>query len=216
MVRCATAHPIPKGCGDDGDIGLCARHVKPDGAGGRLFNWLHIRSSSSQSHSYCGKNRPSNAVMKTYLLIAAAYAALTALPVSAQDAETPEPALYPTPEVIPDSPIMKGDSQLTCPQILAEARSREKQLDIVTAERDSITYKKGAETRALETAGMAAGMALPGPLGQAAATAALMGQMATTKKDAKTNYGDVDKKWDWVLDRMTLMQSLYQRKCLRK
>lgn len=153
--------------------------------------------------------------MKILAFIAAA-AAAAPLPVMAQDAAPEAAESFPTPEIIPDSPIMKGDSQLSCPKILAEARAREKQLDIVTAERDSITYKKGAETRALETAGMAAGMALPGPLGQAAATAAMMGQMATTKKDAKTNYGDVDKKYDWVMDRMSLMHSLYQRKCLRK
>lgn len=137
------------------------------------------------------------------------------LPSMAQ--QTPASAVaspdYPIPDPLPEGPALPGDDKLSCAQVLAESRGRLAQLDVIEAEREAVVYKKGAKTRALEAAGMVGGM-LPGPLGSVASMASATAQMKTTREDAKANYGAIDRKSDWVMDRMDLMNATYQRDCM--
>lgn len=123
------------------------------------------------------------------------------------------PAVWAIPDPLPEGAALPGDDKLSCAQVLAESRGRLAQLDAIEVEREAIVYKKGAKTRALEAAGMVGGM-LPGPFGSAAAMASATAQMKTTREDAKANYGAIDRKSDWVMDRMDLMNATYQSDCM--
>ena len=139
-----------------------------------------------------------------------------AVPVTAQQVPaTTEaaPASYAIPDPLTEGAALPGDDKLSCAQVLAESRGRLAQLDAIEAEREAIVYKKGAKTRALEAAGTVGGM-LPGPLGSVASMASATAQMKTTREDAKANYGAIDRKSEWVLDRMDLMNATYQRDCM--
>lgn len=132
-----------------------------------------------------------------------------AAPLDVQEA----PVAYAIPNPLPDGPALPGDDKLSCAQVLAESRGRLKQLDEIEAAREAIVYRKGAKTKALEAAGMLGSM-LPGPIGKAAAMASATAQMETTRADAKANYGDIDRKSDWVMDRTDLMNETYKQRCL--
>lgn len=134
----------------------------------------------------------------------------------AQEAPAPQaadPASLAIPDPLTKGATLPGDDKLTCPQVLAESRGRLAQLDVIEKEREAIVYKKGAKTRALEMAGTLLGGALPGPLGQAASLASASAQMATTRSDANANYGAIDRKSEWVMDRMDRMNEMYLRDC---
>lgn len=118
-----------------------------------------------------------------------------------------------TPSPLPEGPELPGDDDLKCPVILAESKARQQELDRIEVERNGIVYQKGAGTQALKAAGVAAGMALPGPAGQIAARAALEAQKETTKVDAEANYGEIDARFEWVLDRMDHVHELYRTRC---
>lgn len=136
------------------------------------------------------------------LLIAAMPAALGA---------TPGDARFTTPDPVPDSLDMPGDDRLDCPTIRAEADFRLAQYDELGEERDQMAYKKGGGTRALEALGTVGGV-VP-VIGGAISMGALVAQMETTRKDAKANYGAIDKRAQWVLDRMSRMHELYRTRC---
>jgi hypothetical protein len=152
------------------------------------------------------------AAMTAALLTGAVQAPFKGQQLSAQAKAAP--VAYVIPDPLPDGPALPNDDQLDCPQILAESRGRLSQLSDLETERDAIVYKKGAKTKALEVAGTLLGGALPGPLGQGASMASAAAQFATTRADAKVNYGSIDRRLDWVMDRMDLMNSLYQARCL--
>jgi hypothetical protein len=124
------------------------------------------------------------------------------------------PVSYVIPNPLPEGPGLPNDEKLSCRQILEESRGRLRQLDDLDAERSAVVYKKGAKTKALEVAGTVLGGMLPGPLGQGASTAAAAAQLATTRDDAKANYGDIDGRAQWVMNRMDHVNSLYQARCL--
>ena len=135
---------------------------------------------------------------------------IISIPESASSA-APGDAPFATPDPIPDSLEMPGDGQLDCRTIRAEADFRLKQYDQIGQEAEAIDYKKGAGTRALEALGTVGG-AVP-VIGSAISMGAMMAQMETTREDAKANYGEIDRRAQWVLDRMSHMHDLYRAKC---
>ncbi|NIJ18885.1 hypothetical protein FHS95_000554 [Sphingomonas naasensis] len=147
------------------------------------------------------------AMLLVGVVAAPAYPRQATAPAAAQAQDLP------IPDPLPDGPALPGDDKLSCAQVLAESRGRLAQLDVIEAQRDAIVYKKGAKTRALEAAGTVGGM-LPGPFGSVASMASATAQIKTTRDDAKTNYGAIDRKADWVMDRMDLMNATYQRDCM--
>lgn len=144
------------------------------------------------------------------MVLTAAAVPLAAQQTPARPIEGPDFAI---PDPLPEGAALPGDEKLSCAQVLAESQARLAQLDAIEAEREAIVYRKGAKTRALEAAGTVGGM-LPGPFGTVAAMASLKAQMNTTREDAKANYGAIDRKSDWVMDRMDLMNATYQQRCL--
>jgi hypothetical protein len=135
---------------------------------------------------------------------------ILALPGSADAAEPGDPR-FATPDPVPDSPALPGDERLDCPTLRAEGDFRLAQHGQLDQEAEAIDYKKGGKTRALETLGTVGG-AVP-IIGGAISMGALMAQMETTREDAKANYGAIDRKAQWVLDRMSRMHELYRAKC---
>jgi hypothetical protein len=135
---------------------------------------------------------------------------MTATPAAARSYGSSGEA-FATPDPIPDNLDMPGDGQLDCRTIRAEAEFRLKQYDQIGKEAEAIDYKKGAGTRALEALGTVGG-AVP-VIGSAISMGAMIAQMETTREDAKANYGAIDRRAQWVLDRMSHMHELYQAKC---
>lgn len=121
------------------------------------------------------------------------------------------PEAFDTPNPVPDRVEMPGDSTRSCPSIRAEADYRLAEYDAIGKERDTMDYQKGAKTRALEALGTVGG-SIP-VIGGAVAMGALMAQKESTREDAKANYGAIDRRADWVLDRMSYLHELYRTTC---
>lgn len=114
---------------------------------------------------------------------------------------------------------MAGDGALTCPEILAEHRFRNQELDIIQDAMDKIEVEPSAKTQAISAAMQAVAVlagALPMPVARLMAGGAMAAQMDSAADDFKAAYAPLDKQFDFALDRMDLMSRMYQRKCLRK
>lgn len=134
-------------------------------------------------------------------------------PASATDPAVTSAERFPTPSPLPDGPALPGDEALDCASLYAESKYRLAENNKLSKQALDKTYVKGAETKALETVGMLGGM-IP-VLGSVVSMGAAMGQMATTKADAERNYGEIDRKSDWALDRMVYVSDLYRKRCIR-
>ena len=151
-------------------------------------------------------------------LVIASFATSAAL---AGDATTPAPApspssnaeRFPTPSPLPDGPELPGDETRDCASLYAESKYRLSQNDKINQQALDKKYVKGAGTKALETVGALGGM-VP-VLGGLISMGAAMGQMGTTKADAERNYGELNRKSDWALDRMVYVSDLYRNRCIR-
>jgi len=141
------------------------------------------------------------------VLIAGFAASATSPPAPAAELQT-----FATPDPVPDRVDQPGDSERSCASIRAEADYRLSEHEAIGMEAEAIDYQKGAKTRALEALGTVGG-AIP-VVGGAVAMGALMGQMETTREDAKANYGAIDKRANWVLDRMSYLHELYRTRCV--
>jgi hypothetical protein len=122
-------------------------------------------------------------------------------------------ARFPTPSPIPDTVVLPGDETLACPDIRAEGDYRMSQYNSLGRERDGMGFQKGAESKALEAVGMIGG-AIP-VIGGLISMGSAMAQMGTAKKDAEANYGEIDRKSEWVLNRMSHMHETYRTQCMR-
>ena len=154
-----------------------------------------------------GRNRMTGLVRHLHTLLAG-FAASVSTAALAQNA----PEAFVTPDPLPDRVEMPGDNTRSCPSIRAEADHRLAEYDAIGKERDAMDYQKGGKTRALEALGSVGG-SIP-VIGGAVAMGALMGQMESTREDAKANYGAIDKRADWVLDRMSYLHELYRTRCV--
>ena len=120
---------------------------------------------------------------------------------------------FSTPNPIPGSVVLPGDEALDCPTIRAEGDYRLSQYNALGRESNAIDFQKSAETRALETVGALAGM-IP-VVGQVIGAASMVAQIGTARKDAKVNYGEIDGKSEWVLNRMSHMHETYRTRCMK-
>ena len=150
--------------------------------------------------------------MLLYLLAVAAATAAAASPGSTVSAGAPSPR-FATPSPVPDSANLPGDEAMDCASIRAEGDYRMNQYSALGRERDGIGFQKGGETRALEVLGSIGG-AVP-IIGGLISMGSAMAQMGTAKKDAEANYGEIDRKSEWVLNRMSLMHETYRTQCMR-
>ena len=141
-----------------------------------------------------------------------AAAAASASPGSTPPAGATTPRFV-TPSPVPATPNMPGDEAMDCAAIRAEGDYRLSQYNSLGRERDGMGFQKGGETRALEALGMIGG-AIP-VIGGLISMGSSVAQMGTAKKDAEANYGDIDRKSEWVLNRMSLMHETYRTQCMR-
>ncbi len=123
----------------------------------------------------------------------------------------------------PLPPILKGarpgDGRLSCPEILAESQARLRELEILEKAQEQVRVDPSARTQAITAAMQALGLVagalpLPLPLGQAAGTAIATAQMQSYTRESQAAYGPLEAQFDFALERMDLMNLLYQRRCL--
>jgi len=112
--------------------------------------------------------------------------------------------------------VLPGDDKLTCPQILAEGRLREREQDLLREAADKIQVNPSAQTQALQALSTGLGMlfsALPGPLAGLAGSTGYKASMESFSRDSRRAYADIEARQEFALERMSLMHGLYQRKC---
>ena len=156
-----------------------------------------------------------------YLVLAAALSAQDPAPATAAPAPPAPPAAapltneqrFPIPSPLPNGPALAGDDARDCASLYAESKYRVAQSNQLNQQALNKTYQKSAETKALETMSQVGGM-IP-ILGDIIAMGSAMGQMATTKADAERNYGELNRKSDWALDRMVYVSDLYRKRCIK-
>lgn len=122
-------------------------------------------------------------------------------------------------------PVLKGalpgDSKLSCPEILAESQFRTKELEILQEAMDKVEVNPSARTQAITAAMqavslLAGALPMPVPVANAAGKAVATAQMQSFSKDFQEAYAPLDTQFDFALERMDLMNALYQRKCMGK
>jgi hypothetical protein len=114
--------------------------------------------------------------------------------------------------------MLPGDSKLTCEQLRAEGDFRMKELDILQKAMEDIEVNPSAKTQALSVAMQGIGAlasALPMPVARLVGTAGMTAYLDSASEDLKKVYAPLDKQFDFAMDRMDLMYSLYERKCLK-
>ena len=146
-------------------------------------------------------------VRQLHALLAGVAASASTAALAQNSSET-----FDTPSPVPDRVEMSDDSTRSCPSIRAEADYRLAEYEAIGKERDTMDYQMGAKTRALEALGTVGG-SIP-VIGGAVAMGALMAQKESTREDAKANYGTIDKRGEWVLDRMSYLHELYRARCV--
>lgn len=121
---------------------------------------------------------------------------------------------FPTPSPLPAGVALPGDETRDCGSLYAESKYRLAESNEINHEALNKTYVKGGTTRALETAGQLGGM-IP-VLGSIISMGSMMGQMASTKEDAERNYGELDRRSNWALDRMVYVSDMYRTRCIKR
>ena len=119
-----------------------------------------------------------------------------------------------------DSPIRPDDDKMSCPEILAEATARNREVDALMDERDATDAPASARTRTLQAGATAlatvAGMIPVPPIAsQAIASVGATAAMKSYNEDFQKAMAPVEKRMDFAMARMDHMHSLYQRKCLK-
>jgi len=121
---------------------------------------------------------------------------------------------FPTPSPLPAGPELPGDETRDCASLYAESKYRLAESDKINHEALNKTYVKGAKTQALEVAGQLGGM-IP-VLGSLISMGSMMGQLESNREDGERNYGELNRRSDWALDRMVHVSNLYRNRCIKR
>lgn len=161
-----------------------------------------------------------SAIIRAFLIAAAMISPASAAETEGTAAATTAAATpisnaerFPTPSPLPEGPALPGDETRDCASLYAESKYRLAENDKINHETLNKTYVKGAKTQALEAAGQLGGMI--SVLGGLISMGSMMGQMASNKEDGERNYGELNRRSDWALNRMVYVSDMYRNRCIK-